>query len=74
MTDLIKQDAVALSKQNPRIDLKVAKDFERLAREAPLTGALKKGADYNLTHPMDSTILRSQHNERKVDGPEHGCR
>ena len=68
------QDTATLSKKNPRLDLEVVKDFERLASQVPLVDALKKGADYNLSHPLDTATLRAQHGNQKPDKARRGDR
>ena len=54
------QDNTALLKQNPRIDIKVVKEYERLEKQVPEMFAPKKGADYRLTHPFDNAPLHTQ--------------
>lgn len=61
------KDNASLFKRNPRIDTKVVKDFERLGKEVPEGFAPKKGANYGLTHPMDTAILTRRSRYRNSD-------
>lgn len=62
----MKQDVISLAKINPHLDLKVVKDFERLASQVPLTGVLRKGSNYTLSHPLETSIAFVQPKRQKV--------